>query len=393
MAPMPMAVAAAAPPLDPPGVTPGLKGLSVRPWKLLSVNQRKENAGALLRPTMMAPASSMDCTSGEWRVAMLALSAATPSVVGSPFTSMLILMVTGTPCSAPSVSPRACAASAASAACSAESAVTVASALTCGLATAMRPSTLSVAARAVVSRRAMRAASSVALSCQSSVVMGVSLIFQIALGEQGPEGRAHGQDVVVEVVAGVVHHAGVLRLAFAYPVADQQVAARAVFEHESKDFTARERAAPARDTRLAHQLGADLASEFGLWHGVDQHRVVALVVHLGAQAKAFGLCVDQRGAARLQQVAHLAVEGPHTQFEPGRGRDHVVSFACHQGAHGDHGSLLRVHIARDDGLQRHDDAGRGHDRVLRAVRHGAVTAHTAQGDGHIVAGRHGRAVD
>jgi len=40
-----------------------------------------------------------------------------------------------------------------------------------------------------------------------------------------------------------------------------------------------------------------------------------------------------------------------------------------QGTHGDHRSVQRIDVARDDGLQRHDDAGRRDDRVRRAVRH------------------------
>ena len=55
--------------------------------------------------------------------------------------------------------------------------------------------------------------------------------------------------------------------------------------------------------------------------------------------------------------------------------------------------MLRVHIARDDGLQRHHDGRCRHDGVLCAVRHRAVPAHAREGDGHIVARRHGRAFD
>src|ERR1051325_8723648 len=53
---MPAASAAAAPPLDPPGVIALFQGFSVAPCRSLSVNQRHEKAGVLVRPMMIAPA-------------------------------------------------------------------------------------------------------------------------------------------------------------------------------------------------------------------------------------------------------------------------------------------------------------------------------------------------
>ena len=47
----------------------------------LSVNRRNENAGVLLRPTMMAPARRMDATSGESVWAMESFMTTMPSVV------------------------------------------------------------------------------------------------------------------------------------------------------------------------------------------------------------------------------------------------------------------------------------------------------------------------
>ncbi|MNS95586.1 hypothetical protein D3C72_1298530 [compost metagenome] len=64
MAPMPTATAAAAPPLEPPGVTSASYGFSVRPCAALSVNQRIENAGVLVRPTTIAPARCRFATTG-----------------------------------------------------------------------------------------------------------------------------------------------------------------------------------------------------------------------------------------------------------------------------------------------------------------------------------------
>jgi len=53
---MPVATAAAAPPLEPPGVKAALRGLSVSPCSSFAVNQRCENAGVLVRPMNTAPA-------------------------------------------------------------------------------------------------------------------------------------------------------------------------------------------------------------------------------------------------------------------------------------------------------------------------------------------------
>ena len=64
MAPMPAATAAEAPPEDPPGVTPEPHGFSVRPCSALSVNQRQEKAGVLVRPMITAPARRKFATTG-----------------------------------------------------------------------------------------------------------------------------------------------------------------------------------------------------------------------------------------------------------------------------------------------------------------------------------------
>ena len=106
-----------------------------------------------------------------------------------------------------------------------------------------------------------------------------------------------------------------------------------------------------------------------------------------------GLRCHQLGDAFLEQVAHVAVERADTQFQTCTGGDHVVGLARDQRTHGDHGGVLWVHIARDDGLQRHDNGRCRHDGVLCAVRHGAVPTHARERDGHIVARRHGRAFD
>ena len=84
MAPMPAATADEAPPLEPPGVCARDQGLSVRPCRSFSVNQRTENAGVLVRPMITAPARRRLATTGLSSVARLSLKATTPLVVARP---------------------------------------------------------------------------------------------------------------------------------------------------------------------------------------------------------------------------------------------------------------------------------------------------------------------
>ena len=62
--PKPAAAAALAPPDEPPGLASGSQGFRVRPCSGLSVVARIDSSGVLVRPTMIAPASSRFCTSG-----------------------------------------------------------------------------------------------------------------------------------------------------------------------------------------------------------------------------------------------------------------------------------------------------------------------------------------
>ena len=192
----------------------------------------------------------------------------------------------------------------------------------------------------------------------------------------------------MEIVAGVVDHAAARPVA----IADQQVAAGAVFQHHGEVLAAVERGAVQRDVVRAEQLQRHAAGEVGFGQGVDQHRVVALVVHLGAHAEAFRLRHCQRADAPLQQVAHAGVERAHAQLQRRPVRDHVAGAAGVQRTDGDHRHLLRIDVARHDGLQRHHQTGRGDDRVGGELRRRAVAARGVQRDRHVVAGGQRRAV-
>ena len=147
-APMPAATAAAAPPDDPPGVTPASHGFKVRPCSALSVNHRQEKAGVLVRPMTTAPARRRFATTGLSSAAITSRNATTPLLVGKPRWSALILVVTGTPASGGSASPRARAASTASAASSASRSSGSTTALIAGFAAASRASASSATSRA-----------------------------------------------------------------------------------------------------------------------------------------------------------------------------------------------------------------------------------------------------
>ena len=105
MAPIPAATEAPAPPDEPPQVIAASQGLRVRPCRGLSVNARIENSGVLVRPMMIAPAFLRLATTGASSVAIVSFSPTTPLELAWPVTSMLILIVTGTPCSGPRALP------------------------------------------------------------------------------------------------------------------------------------------------------------------------------------------------------------------------------------------------------------------------------------------------
>ena len=83
---MPAATAAAAPPLDPPGVRSVSHGLRVGPCAIGSVTGKLPSSGLLVRPRLIRPASRsrltkvMSCTARGG----LAASAALPLVIGIP---------------------------------------------------------------------------------------------------------------------------------------------------------------------------------------------------------------------------------------------------------------------------------------------------------------------
>src|SRR6266536_2679918 len=94
---MPVAIAAASPALDAPAVRVRSHGLIVAPQSSLSQCQRIAPLGRFVRPIGIAPAALIRSMIGASRLGYASASALNPWVVGVPATSMLSLMVNGTP--------------------------------------------------------------------------------------------------------------------------------------------------------------------------------------------------------------------------------------------------------------------------------------------------------
>src|SRR6185436_9224517 len=104
---MPHRKAAAAPPLLPPTVFFVLYGFSVAPNTGLNVFEPAPNSGVLVLPSVIAPAARMRVTIRSSAVGTLSRYIGEPNVVRMPAVFTRSLCATGSPCSAPSVSPRA----------------------------------------------------------------------------------------------------------------------------------------------------------------------------------------------------------------------------------------------------------------------------------------------
>src|SRR6478736_2178049 len=91
------AIAAASPPLEPPGVRARSQGLFVLPYSALSVSHAMRNSGTVVFPSTMAPAAFNRETRGASASATYPWRNRVPASQASPATSMELLMVMGTP--------------------------------------------------------------------------------------------------------------------------------------------------------------------------------------------------------------------------------------------------------------------------------------------------------
>ena len=95
--------------------------------------------------------------------------------------------------------------------------------------------------------------------------------------------------------------------AFGVTVADQQVAARHLFQEKGEVLAPCQRLALAGHAIWAQQFFGHITGEIGLVRAVDQHGVAALVVHMGPNAVALGLTVIAVAAATV--LLGMAWEG------------------------------------------------------------------------------------
>ena len=171
---IPVASATAAPPLLPPQVFVMSYGLRVAPNRALNVCDPAPNSGTLVLPMVIAPAARSRSTISASASGANRSNNRDPKVVRMPFVHVRSLWATGSPCSGPSVSPRATAASAASAPRRASSGSSVTMALTAGLTSSMRARWASITSTAEISRAAIARARSVAGRKQRSVDAGIA---------------------------------------------------------------------------------------------------------------------------------------------------------------------------------------------------------------------------
>ena len=171
---IPVASAAAAPPLLPPHVFVMSYGLRVAPNSALKVCDPAPNSGTFVLPIVMAPAARSRSTISASASGTKRSNSGEPKVVRIPFVQVRSLCATGSPCSGPSASPRATAASAASASRRAASGSSVTMALTAGLTSSMRARCASSTSTAEISRAAIARASSAAVRKQRSLEEGIA---------------------------------------------------------------------------------------------------------------------------------------------------------------------------------------------------------------------------
>src|SRR6185437_9294100 len=94
---MPQVIAAASPPLDPPGVRSRSHGLLLRPYRSLSVSHAMSSSGVLVTPRIMAPVLRNRSTRGASCAATVPARRRVPDSTFIPATSTELFTLMGTP--------------------------------------------------------------------------------------------------------------------------------------------------------------------------------------------------------------------------------------------------------------------------------------------------------
>ena len=165
-------------------------------------------------------------------------------------------------------------------------------------------------------------------------------------------------------------------------VADHDVGARLLLQHESEVLRAGQRRGVGLDILATDRQRRCLDGDRRLLGGIDQRRVAAMVLRDGLAAAGLRDTGRDLGQALLKEIAHVGREAAGGAADQHFRRDHVGRARRAGGdmADAQHGRLAGRHVAADDALHRHDELCGHEGRVGAAVGHGAVAARTLEDD-------------
>ncbi len=175
----------------------------------------------------------------------------------------------------------------------------------------------------------------------------------------------------------MVNHGGVA-------VADDAVGARLELGEKGEILAAHVGRSGHHHLILAEQLAGDVGTLLGQRGIIDQHGTRRTFADFVADPEGLGLCRGDGLDLGEHQLTRFRFAGAGAQAQ-GRGlRNDVAGIARQEGADAHHGRILGRDVARDDGLQRHDQGSSRHHRVDAFLGHRAVAADTGQHDFPVV---------
>ena len=199
------------------------------------------------------------------------------------------------------------------------------------------------------------------------------------------EAGAVEQDVVVEVVAGVMQRPAV------GAVSEEGEAARHMFEEAGEILRRRVGAGERRHPVRAVEVARHGERLVGASPVVEQRYEFPRVTHLGGDVVGQRRALGDDAHLPLDDGADLRVEGAHVAPDAGLAGQHVAGAVGYQFGHREHGGLGRVEPARHDGLQAGDQRAGRDERLAAGLRARGMAAQPAQHDLEIVLRRHQRA--
>jgi hypothetical protein len=208
-----------------------------------------------------------------------------------------------------------------------------------------------------------------------------------------PVGAAQRNQVVIEVVAWIVQHAGACAVTHfavrAIAVGNEDIGAGLGLQHEGEIFGTHG-GFLRHHVVFAHYAFHHLACKVGLGRAVDGGRVVAVEVK-------FGLGIESRTQvfcdllhAVFNEVEHFNAESAHGALNDTEVGHHVGGFAGVDHGDRNNASIDRLFVAGDDGLKGLNQLASHWHRVNAVVGQRCVAAFAANGNFEFVAGRHDR---